>query len=81
MDKRFWMMSAGEVQAFIEAKGLDAWKAKLAKDRSAAPAELAEGGNPWAKGREDEHRQKIVSELAPRLAERFRAEARVAGEE
>jgi hypothetical protein len=75
MDKRFWLMSAEEVGAFIESKGLDAWKAKLAADRAAAPAELAKGPNPWAAGHEDAQRQKIIAELAPKLAERLKDEA------
>lgn len=75
MEKRFWRMNPAEAQAFVDTHGLEHWKAKIAEDRSQAAKELADMPNPWLEGGMDEKHQRIISELAPQVAERMRREA------
>ena len=81
MEKRFWSMSKEEIDAVVERHGLTAWKDKIARDRAAAPQELAQEPNPWAQSSWDVRRQNVVSSLAPQLADRWRSEAGVEPEE
>jgi hypothetical protein len=71
---RFWDMSEQAVQRFIEERGLEAWKRKVAEDRQHT-GELAAWPNPWLPGRENVRRQNIVASLAPDLAARQQREA------
>ncbi len=75
MEKRFWRMKPEEAQAFVDTHGLERWKAKIAEDRGRAAEELAGMPNPWLEGGSDEQRQRLISELAPDVAERMRREA------
>lgn len=73
--KRFWEMSKGEVDAWTSLSGLDAWKAKIAEDRAAAPEILARGPNPWAAASLDPRLQNVISQLAPEVARAMRQQA------
>ena len=71
----FWEMSKQQVDAYVEAHGLAAWRTKIAADRADAPRLLAKGTNPWLPEQLDAKRQNIISSLAPELAARLKAEA------
>jgi len=73
--KRFWEMSKAEIDEWVEARGLAAWKEKVNADRREAPAVMESWPNPWAQSHWDIKRQNIMRNLAPKLAEQRQLEA------
>lgn len=75
MEKRFWRMKPAEAMAFVQTYGESLWQEKIAEDRRHAAEELADMPNPWLEGGIDPERQRLISELAPKVAEGMRREA------
>lgn len=75
--RRFWEMSKDDIDDAVEEMGLNAWREKVNTDRAAAPEVLAAGPNPWLTDNLDFKLQNIIQSLAPKVAERMKAEAPV----